>query len=254
MQGCRTDIAVIRIGPGPPGGPRIGPGRTAAFIGIRACGHGRTCGRFHCGKRDREAAVVGAPSAGGNAVLGRAGVIVMATTGGHDNLTAPRTDDTGMGCRNADIAVSRVNSGPPDSPGATTGGAATGGWAGNAERIRRARRGLGRRRTGNRDETRRGDGRESRCSSSLCHMAFLPNNRPVQYGSVFFTLGKQSRELMPIAVEPPAPNAYLEPVPSGTMDINALVISGSDPGAVPGDSTTNPSFEDFGVEIGSTDV
>jgi len=40
----------------------------------------------------------------------------------------------------------------------------------------------------------------------------------------------------------------------GTMDINALVISGSDPGAVPGDSTTNPSFEDFGVEIGSTDV
>jgi len=27
---------------------------------------------------------------------------------------------------------------------------------------------------------------------------------------------------------------------SGTMDINALVISGSDPGAVPGDSTNNP--------------
>ena len=40
----------------------------------------------------------------------------------------------------------------------------------------------------------------------------------------------------------------------GTMDINALVISGSDPGAVPGDSTTIPSFEDYGVEIGSTDV
>ena len=40
----------------------------------------------------------------------------------------------------------------------------------------------------------------------------------------------------------------------GTMDINALIITGSDPGAVPGDSTTIPSFEDYGVEIGSTDV
>ena len=30
----------------------------------------------------------------------------------------------------------------------------------------------------------------------------------------------------------------------GTMDINALVISGSDPGAVPGDSTNHPSFGD----------
>jgi hypothetical protein len=28
----------------------------------------------------------------------------------------------------------------------------------------------------------------------------------------------------------------------GTMNINALVISGSDPGAVPGDSTNHPSF------------
>ena len=40
----------------------------------------------------------------------------------------------------------------------------------------------------------------------------------------------------------------------GTMDINALVISGSDPGAVPGDSTKHPVIGDHGVEIGSTDV
>ena len=40
----------------------------------------------------------------------------------------------------------------------------------------------------------------------------------------------------------------------GAMDINALVISGSDPGAVPGDSTNHPSFGDHGVEIGSTNV
>ena len=45
----------------------------------------------------------------------------------------------------------------------------------------------------------------------------------------------------------------------GTMDINALVISGSDPGAVPGDSTKHPftrvpSFGDHGVETGSTNV
>ena len=38
------------------------------------------------------------------------------------------------------------------------------------------------------------------------------------------------------------------------MAINALVIHGSDPGAVPGDSTKHPSFGDYGVEIGSTDV
>ena len=38
------------------------------------------------------------------------------------------------------------------------------------------------------------------------------------------------------------------------MVINALVISGSDPGAVPGGSTKHPSFEDHGAEIGSTDV
>ncbi len=40
----------------------------------------------------------------------------------------------------------------------------------------------------------------------------------------------------------------------GTMDINALVIRGSDPGAVPGVSTKHPSFEDHGDEIGSTNV
>jgi hypothetical protein len=39
-----------------------------------------------------------------------------------------------------------------------------------------------------------------------------------------------------------------------TMDINALVINGSDPGAVPGGSTINPSFEDHGAETGSTNV
>ena len=40
----------------------------------------------------------------------------------------------------------------------------------------------------------------------------------------------------------------------GTMDINALIIRGSDPGAVPGDSTKFRSFAEHGVEIGSTDV
>jgi len=38
------------------------------------------------------------------------------------------------------------------------------------------------------------------------------------------------------------------------MDINALVISGSDPGAVPGGSTIYPSFGDHGAETGSTNV
>ena len=38
------------------------------------------------------------------------------------------------------------------------------------------------------------------------------------------------------------------------MVINAHVISGSDPGAVPGDSTKYRSFDDYGVEIGSTNV
>ena len=38
------------------------------------------------------------------------------------------------------------------------------------------------------------------------------------------------------------------------MDINALVINGLDPGAVPGDSTKHPLFGDHGVEIGSTNV
>ncbi len=40
----------------------------------------------------------------------------------------------------------------------------------------------------------------------------------------------------------------------GTMDINALVISGSDPGAVPGVSTKTCSFGSNGDEIGSTNV
>jgi len=48
--------------------------------------------------------------------------------------------------------------------------------------------------------------------------------------------------------------AYLCSVPSGTMDINALVISGSDPGAVPGGSTKYRSFGDHGAETGSTNV
>ena len=34
----------------------------------------------------------------------------------------------------------------------------------------------------------------------------------------------------------------------GTMDINALVISGSDPGAVPGVSTKNPSLGIMGTK------
>lgn len=37
---------------------------------------------------------------------------------------------------------------------------------------------------------------------------------------------------------------YLVRVSSGTMNINAPAISGSDPGAVPGVSTNHPSFED----------
>jgi len=38
------------------------------------------------------------------------------------------------------------------------------------------------------------------------------------------------------------------------MDINALVISGSDPGAVPGGSTKIPALRDRGAETGSTNV
>lgn len=52
----------------------------------------------------------------------------------------------------------------------------------------------------------------------------------------------------------PILGAYLKDVSSGTMDINALAISGSDPGAVPGVSTKHPSFGDHGDEIGSTNV
>jgi len=38
------------------------------------------------------------------------------------------------------------------------------------------------------------------------------------------------------------------------MDINALVIRGSDPGAVPGSSTKTRSFGGTGAETGSTNV
>ena len=48
--------------------------------------------------------------------------------------------------------------------------------------------------------------------------------------------------------------AYICPVPLGTMGINALVISGSDPGAVPGGSTKHPSLGGHGAETGSTNV
>ena len=47
---------------------------------------------------------------------------------------------------------------------------------------------------------------------------------------------------------------YVTKVPSGTMAINARVISGSDPGAVPGGSTTIPALAGEGAETGSTDV
>ena len=39
-----------------------------------------------------------------------------------------------------------------------------------------------------------------------------------------------------------------------TMDINAQVISGSDPGAVPGGSTNTRSLGAEGAETGSTNV
>jgi len=57
--------------------------------------------------------------------------------------------------------------------------------------------------------------------------------------------------------------ALISSLSLGTMDINAHVIHGSDPGAVPGDSTNQPCgcslhlgrvIVDFGVEIGSTNV
>jgi len=59
---------------------------------------------------------------------------------------------------------------------------------------------------------------------------------------------------LPEALANPSVSSYFKDVPSGTMDINALVINGSDPGAVPGDSTNHASFGHQGVEIGSTDV
>ena len=63
-----------------------------------------------------------------------------------------------------------------------------------------------------------------------------------------------SAKLAPVSLAKPVLGAYLRDVSSGTMNINALVISGSDPGAVPGVSTKHPSFEDHGDEIGSTNV
>ena len=58
-----------------------------------------------------------------------------------------------------------------------------------------------------------------------------------------------------IAGADPAPlRAYLGDVSQETMDINAPVISGSDPGAVPGGSTKNPSLGAEGAETGSTNV
>ncbi len=82
------------------------------------------------------------------------------------------------------------------------------------------------------------------------HSRKLTRNR----ASVSVIVGSQSRNLLRFAVEPALHLAYFEDVPSGTMDINALVISGSDPGAVPGGSTKNPSFGDHGAETGSTNV
>jgi hypothetical protein len=41
---------------------------------------------------------------------------------------------------------------------------------------------------------------------------------------------------------------------TGAMDINALVIRGSDPGAVPGGSTKHPALAGHGAETGSTNV
>ena len=53
----------------------------------------------------------------------------------------------------------------------------------------------------------------------------------------------------------PGPSAYIGDVSSGTMAINAHVINGSDPGAVPGVSTNaTVHLAVSGDEIGSTDV
>jgi hypothetical protein len=57
------------------------------------------------------------------------------------------------------------------------------------------------------------------------------------------------------ALIPRAPTLRLILFPAtGTMDINAPVISGSDPGAVPGGSTKTPTLAGNGAETGSTDV
>ena len=57
-----------------------------------------------------------------------------------------------------------------------------------------------------------------------------------------------------IAVAQRPTGTYILGVGQPTMDINALAISGSDPGAVPGVSTKHPIIWDHGDEIGSTDV
>jgi hypothetical protein len=63
----------------------------------------------------------------------------------------------------------------------------------------------------------------------------------------------QAPPLLALGSGAPAPSAHS----SGTMDINALGISGSDPGAVPGGSTNHPRARlgaDHGAETGSTNV
>ncbi len=58
----------------------------------------------------------------------------------------------------------------------------------------------------------------------------------------------------PAPIEIPPPGRYICLVRQRTMDINALVIRGSDPGAVPGGSTKHPLLGDHGAETGSTNV
>ncbi len=53
---------------------------------------------------------------------------------------------------------------------------------------------------------------------------------------------------------PPQPLMLLLFRLAGTMAINAPVINGSDPGAVPGGSTKTPALGTNGAETGSTDV
>ena len=50
---------------------------------------------------------------------------------------------------------------------------------------------------------------------------------------------KKNSFFFDLAIDPFMRDRYMHHVPSGTMAINAHVISGSDPGAVPGGSTRN---------------